>query len=55
MILFSEIVETNMVTIVLLADGSLLTRINGNISPLSRVAHLLNMEALRAARGAITA
>ena len=55
MILLSEIIETNMVHIVLLADGSLLTRINGNIRPLSDVAHLLDMDALRAARGAITA
>ena len=55
MILFSEIVETNMVHIVLLADGSLLVRINGNIRSLNDVAHLVNMEALRAERGAITA
>ena len=55
MILFNEIIETNMVTIVLLADGSLLTRINGNIRPLSHVAHLIDMDAIRAARGPITA
>ena len=55
MILLNEIIETNMVVIVLMADGTLLTRINGNIRPLSHVAHLIDMDALRAARGPITA
>jgi hypothetical protein len=55
MILLDAIIETNAVTIVLLADGSLLTRINGNIRPLSHVAHLIDMDALRTSRGPITA
>jgi len=55
MIIFAEIVETNMVVITLMADGSYLVRVNGNIRPLSHLAHLMSMETLRAERGPITA
>lgn len=56
-IIFSEIVETNAVTIVALDDApmSFLCRINGNIRPLRDVLYQMGREAFRIERGPITA
>lgn len=56
-IIFSEIVETNAVTIVALDDApmSFLCRINGNIRPMSEVLYQMGREAFRIERGPLTA
>jgi hypothetical protein len=54
-IVFSEIVDTNMVTIVAMDDAPMnfIARVNGNIRPLSNIVALIGAEAFRAARGPI--
>lgn len=55
-IIFSDIVDTNMVIIVAMDDApmSFLCRVNGNIRPMALVIALLGAEAFRIARGPIT-
>lgn len=55
MILFEQIIETNSVSIVLLSNGELMVRINGNIRSLSDVVHLVSLESFRTERGPLTA
>lgn len=54
-IIFSEIVDTNAVTIVAMDDApmSFLCRVNGNVRPMSHVIALMGAEAFRVARGPI--
>lgn len=56
-IIFSEIVESNQVTIVAMDDQPMkfLVRINGNIRHMRDVIFQMNREALRIERGPITA
>lgn len=56
-IIFSGIIESNMVTIVALDDApmSFLCRINGNIRPMSDVLYQMARESLRVERGPLTA
>jgi hypothetical protein len=55
-IIFSEIVESNAITIVALDDEPMhfLVRINGNIRPMSSALYQMGREAERTARGPIT-
>lgn len=56
-IIFSEVVESNTVTIVALDDQPMnfLVRINGNVRHIRDALHQMNREAFRVERGPITA